>query len=66
MTGSSTNQIEAQRPELLEYPEFELDFLVDDPLDPYEITIYSAGKDASLTHWISGSFDLAVPLESVR
>lgn len=47
-------------------PQFELDFLVDDEVDPTELTVFSPADDDITTHWISIDFECAVPIEAVR
>lgn len=47
-------------------PEFELDFLVDDAVNPTELTVFSPTDDEITTHWISVDVDSAVPIQAVR
>lgn len=47
-------------------PAFALDFLVDDEIDPTELTIFSPDEDDITTHWITVDFDVAVPIQAVR
>lgn len=49
-----------------ESPQFELDFLVDDEVEPTELTVFSSTEDDITTHWITIDFDAAVPIEAVR
>lgn len=47
-------------------PEFALDFLVDDEVEPSELTIFSPEGDDITTQWITVEIDAAVPIEAVR
>lgn len=47
-------------------PEFELAYLVDDEVDPTELTVFSPDDDDITTHWITIDFDAAIPIEAVR
>jgi hypothetical protein len=47
-------------------PTFALKFLVDDEVEPTELTIFSPNEDDITTHWITVDFDDAIPLEAVR
>lgn len=47
-------------------PEFELDYLVDDEVNPDKLTIFSPIEDAITTHWITVNFECAVPILAVR
>jgi hypothetical protein len=46
-------------------PTFELDYDLDTPDDPAEITIYSARESELATHWISIDVDHAIDLRDV-
>ncbi|MDY6817811.1 MAG: hypothetical protein SVG88_04040 [Halobacteriales archaeon] len=48
-------------------PEFELEYLYDDPDDPAEVTIFLDADEADLsTHWITIDRSSAVPIEDTR
>jgi 2-phospho-L-lactate guanylyltransferase (CobY/MobA/RfbA family) len=48
-----------------ELPRFDLDFDLDTPDDPTEVTIYSSQRAELATHWISIDVDHAVDLRDV-
>lgn len=52
---------------LASYPEFGLNYLVDDEDDPSEITVFP-GEDGELstTEWLTADVENAVALEEVR
>lgn len=47
-------------------PEFELEYLYDDPVDPSELTIFAPTEDRLATEWITVDRSAAVPIEVVR
>lgn len=50
-----------------EPPEFELEYLYDDPDDPTEVTVFLDAEEADLsTHWITVDRSSAVPIEEIR
>lgn len=46
-------------------PRFDLAYLVDNPLDPREVTVFEPDDGHIETTWISADADDAVPLERV-
>lgn len=49
-----------------ELPEFDLEFLVDDPVDPATVTIYTANETVDITtHWITIDADHAIALDGI-
>lgn len=47
-------------------PQFELDFLVNDEVDPTELTVFATDEGDITTHWITVDFDAAIPIEAVQ
>lgn len=56
----------AQNRDPTDPPEFELDYLVDDEVDPTELTVFSPIEDDITTHWITVDFESAIPIQAVR
>lgn len=48
------------------YPSFALDWAVDDPDAPNQVTVSPAAPDDPLTEWLSVDIDHAVPLDELR
>lgn len=49
-----------------ELPEFSLEYLLDDAVDPTEVTVFRPCGDEITTHWITVGIDHAVPLDELR
>jgi len=49
-----------------EYPEFDLDWLIDDPVAPGRVTVTPADPESPTTEWLSVDVDVAVSLEEVQ
>ena len=47
-------------------PEFSLEYLLDDSVDPTEVTIFEPGEHENTTRWITVDIGHAVPLDEVR
>lgn len=56
-----------RQPPLADYPEFDLRYRYDDPVDPTEVTIYPVTDfDDITTTWLSIDADHAVGVEDLR
>lgn len=49
-----------------ELPRFPLEYLLDDAVEPTEVTVFRPGEDEITTHWITVGIDHAVPLDELR
>ena len=49
-----------------EYPEFELDWLIDDPVAPERVTVTPAEPESPTTEWLSVDADVAVSLDEMQ
>jgi hypothetical protein len=47
-------------------PDFDLEYLFDDPQNPSEVTITTTDTEQSVTQWVTVDRSTAVPLEEVR
>lgn len=52
--------------DLAETPEFDLECLYDDPVDPSELTIFSPEEREFGTEWVTAAASTAVPLDQIR
>jgi len=52
--------------ELRETPEFELEYLYDDPSSPSELTIFSPDTRRLATEWVTVDRSSAVRLDQIR
>lgn len=49
-----------------ETPEFALECLYDDPLDPSELTIYAPDGQRFATEWVTADQSAAIPIDQIR
>lgn len=47
-------------------PEFDLEYLCDDPVDPSKVTIFPTESDSPATEWVMADYTTAIPLSDVR
>jgi len=50
---------------LNDLPQFDLDYELDDPVEPTEVTVYEADLDADTTNWITVDVADAIDLVDV-
>ncbi|MFB6300281.1 MAG: hypothetical protein ABEH65_08490 [Halobacteriales archaeon] len=67
ITDRTDDRIASQNGIVDDPPEFELEYLYDDPDDPAEVTIFLDADEADLsTHWITVDRSSAIPIEDIR
>lgn len=59
------SEVEAVRGGIDELPTFELDYGIDDPDDPDEVTIFEPDAESVTTSWLSIDAGHAVSIEDV-
>lgn len=47
-------------------PEFELEYLYDDPEDPSKVTVFPTESDSPETEWVLTDYETAVSLRDIR
>ena len=64
MNADETETVDTASP-LNDLPQFDLDYELDDPVEPTEVTVYEAGLDADTTNWITVDVADAIDLVDV-
>lgn len=66
MMNSAHTELATSNEALTNYPDFDLNCLIDDETDPHEVTIFAPASTDITTHWITIDIDAAVALDDVR
>ena len=64
MNADETEAVDTASP-LNDLPQFDLDYELDDPVEPTEVTVYEADLDADTTNWITVDVADAIDLVDV-
>lgn len=64
MSAGGADAVEPASP-LDDLPKFDLEYDLDDPVEPTEVTVYEVEADDQTTHWITAGVDAAVDLLDV-
>lgn len=64
MNANRTNAVEPSSP-LNDLPQFELEYELDDPVEPTEVTVYEVDAADTTTNWITVAVDDAIDLVDV-
>ena len=64
MNADETNAVESASP-LNDLPQFDLDYELDDPVEPTEVTLYEADAGGDTTNWITVDVADAIDLVDV-